>query len=139
MAKRSRHPTFEVKFRGSGTMNYEQHKSSITLELDKPEDLNPIDALFTAGTLEVPITVNPSRQPDIDDESGKQEVMDGTDIKVTLPCTCLGINTRAEKVTANLRYDTTDVDMKLMGSIYGKTATIEVRRLGDCDEADDAA
>jgi len=121
-----------VKFKGSATMNYDLHRSSITIAMERQGDVNPIVELLAGGMLEATCTANPSKTKDVDDRSGKQQVMKDGDITVTIPCKCPNVRIGASEVFANLKYDTVDVDMDLAQKLYGRDGTVKIVRIGDC-------
>ncbi len=125
-----------VTFKGM-TANHEKSRCGIGLTIDTAGSLDTLDALLTGGRLAVELVARP--KADVDDESGKQQVMKGVNDVVTVTgiADCKGFTRRPEKIGISLVFNDEDVPAEVLAPLTGKSGKLKVSRMGDSGDGED--
>lgn len=122
------------------SVNHDKQSCGIGVNVpDYSGRLDALDELLNGAQLDIVCNVQPQKTKDIDDQSGKQDVMPGmgSAIKFVGVAKCGGFSRRAESVTFRLVFVDTAVDINKLVKLSGRSATLKLTRTGDAKVADE--
>lgn len=138
MAKKGKDdkPSFvgKAKFKGMSAGS-DKARISIRLECNR-ENLLARHDLLTDAQLECELNVTPGSVKDINDQSGKQQIIKGTELRVTAIADCVGFSARSDHVDLTLKFTESAVDVSVLAKIAGKEGTVDLVRIGSSTDGE---